>query len=132
MKILGDFFKAFIYFKENGIPEKLAKELAEKLTGVKADDFNRNIDNLNIEDVQIKNKGQPKQLATKKMRGDLPFINTKLSNPMTNKMVLKGLDGTQLSYIVTEVLNNNRINTSSLGYKVESPADLSEKRNIVV
>jgi hypothetical protein len=94
MKILGDFFKAFIYFKENGIPEKLAKELAEKLTGVKADDFNRNIDNLNIEDVQIKNKGQPKQLATKKMRGDLPFINTKLSNPMTNKMVLKGLDGT--------------------------------------
>ena len=45
---------------------------------------------------------------------------------------LKGLDGTQLSYIVTEVLNNNRINTSSLGYKVESPSDLSEKRNIVV
>ena len=45
---------------------------------------------------------------------------------------LKGLDGTQLSYIVTEVLNNNRINTSSLCYKVESPADLSEKRNIVV
>ncbi len=45
---------------------------------------------------------------------------------------LKGLDGTQLSYIVTEVLNNNRVNTSSLGYKVESPSDLSEKRNIVV
>ena len=45
---------------------------------------------------------------------------------------LKGLDGTQLSYIVTEVLNNNRVNTSSLGYKVEAPTDLSEKRNIVV
>ena len=45
---------------------------------------------------------------------------------------LKGLNGTQLSYIVTEVLNNNRVNTSSLGYKVQSPEDLTEKRNIVV
>ena len=79
---------------ENGLGEKLSKELAEKLTGIKANDFNRNVDNLNIEDVQIKNKGQPKKLATRKMRGDLPFINTKLSNPQTNKMVLKGLDGT--------------------------------------
>ena len=41
---------------------------------------------------------------------------------------LKGLNGTQLSYIVTEVLNNNRVNTSSLGYKVQSPTDLTEKR----
>jgi len=94
MKIGSDFLKAFVYFMENGIPEKLAKDLAEKVSGVKADDFNRNIDNLSIEDVRIKNKGQPKKLATRKMRGDLPFINTKLSNPMTNKMVLKGLDGT--------------------------------------
>ena len=91
---MKEFFKAFVYFMENGIPEKLAKDLAEKLTGVKADDFNRNVDNLSIEDVRIKDKGQPKKLATRKMRGDLPFINTKLSNPMTNKMVLKGLDGT--------------------------------------
>ena len=45
---------------------------------------------------------------------------------------LKGLNGTQLSYLVTEVLNNNRVNTSSLGYKVQSPTDLTEKRNIVV
>ena len=94
MKIGSEFLKAFVYFVENGIPEKLAKDLAEKLTGIKADDFNRNIDDLSIEDVRIKDKGQPKQLATRKMRGDLPFINTKLSNPMTNKMVLKGLDGT--------------------------------------
>ena len=91
---MKEFFKAFVYFMENGIPEKLAKDLAEKLTGVKADDFNRNVDDLSIEDVRIKDKGQPKKLATRKMRGDLPFINTKLSNPMTNKMVLKGLDGT--------------------------------------
>jgi len=91
---MKEFFKAFVYFMENGIPEKLAKDLAEKLTGVKADDFNRNVDNLSIEDVRIKNKGQPKQLATRKMRGDLPFINTKLSDPQKNKMVLQGLDGT--------------------------------------
>ena len=79
---------------ENGLPEKLAKELAEKLTGVKADDFNRNVDNLNIEDVRIKDKGQPKKLATKKERGELVFVNSKISNPMKSKMVLQGLDGT--------------------------------------
>ena len=45
---------------------------------------------------------------------------------------LKGLDKVQLSYIVTEVLNNSRSLTSSLGYKVESPTNLSEKRNIMV
>ena len=91
---MKEFFKAFIYFMENGLPEKLAKELAEKVTGVKADDFNRNIDNLNIEDVRIKDKGQPKKLATKKERGELVFVNSKISNPMKSKMVLQGLDGT--------------------------------------
>ena len=79
---------------ENGLPEKLAKELAEKVTGVKADDFNRNIDDLSIEDVRIKDKGQPKKLATKKERGELVFVNSKISNPMKSKMVLQGLDGT--------------------------------------
>ena len=91
---MKEFFKAFIYFMENGLPEKLAKELAEKVTGVKADDFNRNVDNLNIEDVRIKDKGQPKKLATKKERGELVFVNSKISNPMKSKMVLQGLDGT--------------------------------------
>jgi len=91
---MKEFFKAFVYFVENGLPEKLAKDLAEKLTGIKVDDFNRNIDNLNIEDVQIKNKGQPKKLATKKERGELVFVNSKMSNPLKSKMVLKGLDGT--------------------------------------
>jgi hypothetical protein len=38
----------------------------------------------------------------------------------------------QLSYIVTEVLNHNRSNTSSLGYKVEPSNNLLEKRNVVV
>ena len=45
---------------------------------------------------------------------------------------LKGLDKLQLSYIVTEILNHNRSNTSSLGYKVKTENSLSEKRNIVV
>ena len=53
---MREFFKAFVYFMENGLPEKLAKDLAEKVTGIKADDFNRNVDNLNIEDVRIKKK----------------------------------------------------------------------------
>ena len=91
---MKEFFKAFIYFMENGLPEKLAKELAEKVTGVKADDFNRNIDDLSIEDVRIKDKGQPKKLATKKEICELVFVNSKISNPMKSKMVLQGLDGT--------------------------------------
>jgi len=45
---------------------------------------------------------------------------------------LKGMDTVQLSYIVTEILNHNRSNTSSLGYKVKTEKNLSEKRNIVV
>lgn len=45
---------------------------------------------------------------------------------------LKGVDKVQLSYIVTEILNHNRSNTSSLGYKVNTENSLAEKRNIVV
>jgi hypothetical protein len=91
---MNEFFKAFVYFVESGLPEKLAKDLAEKVSGVKADDFNRNINDLSIEDVRIKDKGQPKKLATKKERGELNFINSKISNPMKSKLVLQGLDGT--------------------------------------
>ena len=84
------FFEAFVYFVENGLDPKLAQELAEKLTGLKAKDFNPKT----IKEVQVKDKDKPKGLITRKERGDLLFINTKISNPMTNKMVLKGLDGT--------------------------------------
>ena len=84
------FFEAFVYFVENGIDPKTAKEFAEKVTGTKAKDFNPKT----IKEVQVKDKDKPKQLITKKERGDLVFINSKISNPMTNKMVLKGLDGT--------------------------------------
>ena len=30
------FFEAFVYFVENGVDPKLAKEFAEKVTGIKA------------------------------------------------------------------------------------------------
>ena len=33
---MREFFKAFVYFVENGLPEKLAKDLAEKVTGITA------------------------------------------------------------------------------------------------
>ena len=33
---MRQFFEAFAYFIESGLPEKLAKEFAEKITGVKA------------------------------------------------------------------------------------------------
>jgi hypothetical protein len=42
----------------------------------------------------VKRTPTPKALITKKERGDLLFINSKISNPMKNKMVLQGLDGT--------------------------------------
>lgn len=167
------FFEAFVYFVENGIDPKLAKEFAEKVTGIKApegkieipktkspdqfqtpkakDDVIEADDNVSgnyaagdtkynadvlaleiarkrgfikddgIQDASdmsqieysklyseayefltkkrvlnkpVKRTPTPKQLITRKERGDLLFINTKISNPMKNKMVLQGLDGT--------------------------------------
>ena len=157
------FLEAFVYFMENGLDSKLAKELAEKLTGIKApkgeikipetkspdqfqmpkakDDVIEASDNVSsnytqgdtkynadilAEELAIKrgfiNEGQdasdmsqveysklyseayeflsnlnrlnkpvkreptPKGLITRKERGDLLFINTKISNPLKNKM----------------------------------------------
>ena len=167
------FFEAFVYFVENGIDPKTAKEFAEKVTGIKApegeikipktkspDEFktpeakqdvieaNDNVSgnyaagdtkynadvlateiarkrgfikddgiqdssdmsqveysklyseayeflsNLNRLNKPVKREPIPKGLITRKERGDLLFINTKISNPMKNKMVLQGLDGT--------------------------------------
>ena len=45
---------------------------------------------------------------------------------------LKGLDNIQLSTVVTEVLNYNRLNTSTLGFKVTNNNNTLEKRNVVV
>ena len=167
------FFEAFVYFVENGLDPKLAKEFAEKVTGIKepegkieipktkspdefktpeakqdvieADDnvsgnyaagdtkYNADIlaeeiarkrgfikddgvqdatdmnqteysklyseayeflSNLNRLNKPVKREPTPKGLITRKERGDLLFINTKISNPLKNKMVLRGLDGT--------------------------------------
>lgn len=45
---------------------------------------------------------------------------------------LKGLDAIQLSTVVTEVLNYNRLSTSTLGFKLSSSTDTLEKRNVAV
>ena len=167
------FFEAFVYFVENGIDPKTAKEFAEKVTGIKApegeikipktkspDEFKTpeakqdvieaddnvsgnyaagdtkyNADVLALEIARkrgfikddgiqdasdmsqveysklyseayefltkkrvlnkpVKREPTPKGLITRKERGDLVFINTKISNPLKSKMVLQGLDGT--------------------------------------
>jgi hypothetical protein len=45
---------------------------------------------------------------------------------------LKDFDETKLSAVVAEVLNYNRINTSTLGFKSNAVVDTLEKRNVVV
>ena len=89
---LDDFFKAFVYFVENGIDPKTAKEFAEKVTSAKVKDA----ETLKAFTPEIKKsvETKPKGLITRKERGDLLFINTKISDPQKSKMVLQGLDGT--------------------------------------
>jgi hypothetical protein len=92
MAIVDDFLKAFVYFMDNGIPEKEAKELAESVTRTKVTDD----ETLKAFTPEIKKTADttPKKLATKQERGDLTFVNTKISDPQKSKMVLQGLDGT--------------------------------------
>jgi hypothetical protein len=45
---------------------------------------------------------------------------------------LKGLDNTQLSYVVAQILNLNRSKTSAIGYRVMLGENLFEQRNIIV
>ena len=45
---------------------------------------------------------------------------------------LKGLNDSQLSQVVTEVLNYYRVQTSVLGYKVSNNSNSFENRNILV
>jgi hypothetical protein len=56
----------------------------------------------------------------------------RLENVSPFKLVdtLKGLTGTQLSNVVTEVLNVYRDRSSSLGFKTISTAETAESRNI--
>jgi hypothetical protein len=51
-------------------------------------------------------------------------------NPMQLIDTLKTLNGTQLSQVVTEILNLYREKTSSLGYKVLTTEETFESRNI--
>ena len=89
---MREFFKAFVYFVENGIDSKTAKEFAEKVTGTKVKDE----ETLKAFTPEIKKsvETKPKGLITRKERGDLLFVNSKISDPQRNKMVLQGLDGT--------------------------------------
>jgi hypothetical protein len=206
---MKEFFKAFVYFVENGLPEKLAKDLAEKVTGIKAptgkieipktkspdefqipkaaDDVMEASDNVSgsyaagdtkynadvlaeelarkrgfIEDdgIQdatdmsqveysklyseayefltglnrlnkpVKRTPSVKKLATKKERGELVFVNSKMSNPLNNKMVLKGLDGTTESLysqlrIEQEAMKNGM--EKNLKYILENNVALGKK-----
>jgi len=206
---MKEFFKAFVYFVENGLPEKLAKDLAEKVTGIKAptgkieipktkspdefqipkaaDDVMEASDNvsgsyaagdtkynadvlaeelarkrgfikddgvqdatdmsqveysklyseayefltgLNRLNKPVKRTPSVKKLATKKERGELVFVNSKMSNPLNNKMVLKGLDGTTESLysqlrIEQEAMKNGM--EENLKYILENNIALGKK-----
>ena len=92
MAVIDDFLKAYVYFVESGLPEKLAKQLAESVTGAKADDKT-----LKAFEPEVKKQygsKTPKKLATKKERGDINFITTKIPDPQKSDFVLQGLDGT--------------------------------------
>jgi len=168
---MKNFLEAFVYFVESGLPEKLAKELAESITGVKAPKDKIKIPETKSPDVfqtpkaaddvievsddvspgyaqgdtkynadvlatglaekrgfikegqdstdmdvkkyselyseaysyltdlrrlnkPVKRSSIPKKLATRKERGELNFITSKISNPIQSKFVLQGLDGT--------------------------------------
>jgi hypothetical protein len=72
----------------------------------------------------------PKKLATKKERGELVFVNSKMSNPLNNKMVLKGLDGTTESLysqlrIEQEAMKNGM--EKNLKYILENNIALGKK-----
>lgn len=45
---------------------------------------------------------------------------------------LKGFNEVQLSAVVTEILNYNRLRTSVLGFKIQESTEKIERRNIVV
>ena len=72
----------------------------------------------------------PKKLATKKERGELVFVNSKMSNPAKSKMVLSGLDGTTESLysqlrIEQEAMKNGM--EQNLKYILENNVALGKK-----
>jgi len=205
---MKNFFDAYVYFIENGLGEKLAKELAEKVSGAKAPEGKIKIPEKTVKEVKLPKAKQdvfeanenvsgnyaqgdtkynadvlaeeiarkrgfikddgiqdasdmdqteysklyseayefltqlrvlnkpvkrvetPKKLATKKERGELVFVNTKMTNPAESKMVLRGLDGTTESLysqlrIEQEALKNGM--EKNLKYILENNVALGQK-----
>ena len=90
-------------------------------------DFLTNLNRLNK---PVKRVETPKKLATKKQRGELVFVNSKMSNPAKSKMVLKGLDGTTESLysqlrIEQEALKNGM--EKNLKYILDNNIALGQK-----
>ena len=207
------FLEAYVYFVESGLPEKLAKELAESITGVKAPkdkikipetkspevfqtpkaaddvievsddvspgyaqgDTKYNADvlatglaekrgfikegqdstdmdvkkyselyseaysyltNLNRLNKPVKRSSIPKKLATRKERGDLNFINSKISNPLKSNLVLQGLDGTTESLYSTfrrekEAIKQGMIDQMNIAQKNNFAISRKDLDNII-
>jgi hypothetical protein len=207
------FLEAYVYFVESGLPEKLAKELAESITGVKAPkdkikipetkspevfqtpkaaddvievsddvspgyaqgDTKYNADvlatglaekrgfikegqdstdmdvkkyselyseaysyltNLNRLNKPVKRSSIPKKLATRKERGGLNFINSKISNPLKSNLVLQGLDGTTESLYSTfrrekEAIKQGMIDQMNIAQKNNFAISRKDLDNII-
>lgn len=74
--------------------------------------------------------------------GQVAAVNTsvvllqqaKLDKVSVYKLIdtLKGITDIQLSNIVTQILNDNRNKTSTLGFRVEDRGTLLERRNVIL
>ena len=79
----------------------------------------------------FKSKGFGEQAA--QTTGMILLKQAKLDNMQVFKLLdtLKNFEGLQLSTLVGEILNNNRSNSSTLGFKVVSVDKYNQTRNIV-
>ena len=79
----------------------------------------------------IKSKGFGDQAA--QTTGMVLLKQAKIDNMQVFKLLdtLKNFEGLQLSTLVGEILNNNRSNSSTLGFKVVSVDKYNQTRNIV-
>jgi hypothetical protein len=59
---------------------------------------------------------------------------SKIDNVKIFKLLdtLKGLNDIEISTVVAEILNYSRSKVSTLGYKIDSPVEAVDKRNIAV
>ena len=74
---MREFFKAFVYFMENGLPEKLAKDLAEKVTGVKAPKGKIDIPETTVKEVKLPKAKQDVFDANENVSGNYASGDTK-------------------------------------------------------